>query len=190
MAMAARQESSETNGINVNQLTKTIDAIKQDPRKANAHFGARTIWKGGSQTETSIQSFAIGGKEETSRKQPFLLQGDEPAVLLGEDKAPSSVEAVLHALGSCLTVSFIDSAAMKGIQIDSLVFVLEGDLDLRGFLGIDKSVRPGYRSIRATCNVKADASQEQIAQLCKDAQERAPVMDMLVNPVNVEVQMG
>ena len=120
-----------------------------------------------------------------------MLQDDHPAVLLGEDKAPTPTESLLHALASSLNASFVAKASAKGIQINSLSFDLEGDLDVRGgFLGLDKSVRPGCTSIRATCNVKADASREQIKELCDQAQESCPVMDMIKNPVDVQVQMG
>ena len=191
MASSTLQQERDTiNGISLPQLEKTTNAFKQDPEKAKFQFRTETTWKGGLQNETSIQSFRGFGTDDTSRGQPFMLQDDHPAVLLGENKAPTPIESFLHALASCLNASFVAKASAKGIQINSLSFDLEGDLDVRGFLGLDKSVRPGCTSIRATCNVKADASREQIKELCDQAQESCPVMDMIKNPVDVQVQMG
>lgn len=178
------------NGVDVDDLVETIEAIENDPTLARFQFRAHTEWKGGARSRTRIQDFSHAGKKDTSRDEPYQLEGDEPPVLLGSDTAPNAVETVLHALASCLSVGFVYNAAAKGIRVESLDFDLEGDLDLRGFLGLDENVRPGYESLRVTYRVEADASREQLEELCEYTQATSPVVDLLRNPVDVTVAMA
>jgi uncharacterized OsmC-like protein len=117
------------------------------------------------------------------------VEGDEPPVLLGSNAGANAVEAVLHALASCLAVGFIYNAAAQGINVESLSFNLEGDLDLRAFLGLSEDVRPGYSDIRLTYRVKSDAPREKIVELCDYVQKTSPVLDMLRNPVPITVTL-
>lgn len=185
----ARQETTQTNGVNVDQLVDTIEAVKNDPAIARFQFRAHTTWQGGGKSETRIQGFTGAGGEDTSRSKPFVLKGDEPPVLLGENTAPNAVETVLHALTSCLSVGFAYNAAAKGIRVDRLEFDIEGELDLHKFLGIDMDKRAGYHDIRVTYKVEADAPREDLVKLCEYVQETSPVVDILRNPVNVDVRM-
>jgi uncharacterized OsmC-like protein len=180
---------STRNGVDVGQLLATIDAIKDDPNLARFQFQAHNEWLGGGQSETTIQSFEHAGQEDTSRTGPFVLQGDEPPVLLGNNAGPNAVEAVLHALASCLAVGFVYNAAAQGIEVESLEFDLEGDLDLHAFLGLSNSVRPGYENIRVTYQVEADAPREELEQLCDYVQKTSPVLDIIRNPVPVSVEL-
>lgn len=184
------QAPPKLNGVDVGQLVETIEAIEKDPSLAQFQFRAHTVWKGGGLNETRIQSFDHAGDEDTSRESPFILTGDEPPVLLGENAGPNAVEAVLHALASCLSVGFVYNAAAKGIEVKALDFDIEGDLDLRGFLGLDQSVRPGYHAVRVTYRVDADAPREDLEGLCEYVQDTSPVADLLRNPVDVSVSMA
>jgi len=111
-------------------------------------------------------------------------------VLLGNNAGPAAVEAVLHALASCLTVGFVFNAAAQGIKVESLSFDLEGDLDLQGFLGLSKTVRPGYENIRLTFHVQSDAPLEKIEELFDYVQQTSPVMDIIRKPVPVTVTVA
>lgn len=175
------------NGVDVTQLVQTVEAITADPSLAAFRFRASNTWLGGGHSRTSIGGFYGAGTEDSSREKPFVLEGDEPPVLLGENTAPNAVEAILHALGSCLAVGISYNAAAKGIELRGLEFDLEGELDLHGFLGLSDDVRPGYSDIRVTCRVDSDAPAEQIDELCAYAQRTSPVLDILRNPVNVTV---
>lgn len=180
---------TQLNGVNVDDLLETIEAVENDANLAQFRFRAHTEWQGGGRSETRIQEFTHAGEVDDSREKPFVLEGDEPPVLLGGDTAPNAVETVLHALASCLSVGFIYNAAAKGIEVEALDFDLQGELDLRGFLGLDESIRPGYSDIRVTCRVQADAPREELEELCEYTQDTSPVVDVLRNPVNVEVSM-
>src|SRR5690606_22838463 len=100
----AQEIVSRVNGVNVDQLVGTIEAVKQNPALARCTFRAETEWIRGGHSRTRIQGFYAAGQEDTSRAQPFVLEGDEPPVLLGENHGPNAVEAALHALASCLAV--------------------------------------------------------------------------------------
>jgi uncharacterized OsmC-like protein len=177
------------NGVNVEQLVGTINAIKDDPEIARFRFRAETEWVGGGHSRTTIQSFYGAKQEDASRTRPFVLEGDEPPVLLGGNAGPNAVEAVLHALASCLSVGFIYNAAAQGIRVDSLRFRLEGDLDLHAFLGLSQTGRPGYQGIRVTYQVKSNAPREKVLELCDYVQKTSPVLDIVRNPVPVTISL-
>lgn len=177
------------NGVDVDQLVDTINLIKHQPELARFKFRASTEWVSGGHSRTGVQSFYGAGQEDTSRTKPFVLKGDEPPVLLGENHGPNAVETVLHALTSCLTVGFIYNAAAQGIKVDALEFEVEGDLDLHNFLGLSEEVRPGYDNIRLTYKVKADAPEEKLTELCAYVQKTSPVLDIIRNPVPVSISM-
>ena len=185
----AVQTQTIVNGVNVDQLVGTINAIKGNPDLARFKFRAETEWIGGGHSRTRIQSFYGAGQEDTSRSKPFVLEGDEPPVLLGQNAGPNAVEAVLHALASCLSVGFIYNAAAQGIKVDSLEFKLEGDLDLHAFLGLSDKVRPGYENIRLTYRVKSDAPRDKLEALCDYVQKTSPVLDIIRNPVPVTIDL-
>jgi uncharacterized OsmC-like protein len=177
------------NGVNVTQLIDTIEAIKKQPDLAKFQFRAHTAWDSGGRSHTEIQGFFGAGVEDSSRSKPFVLVGDEPGVLLGGNAGPNAVEASLHALASCLSVGFIYNAAAMGIEVSSLEFDLEGDIDLQGFLGLSEVVRPGYSGIRIKYRVRADAPRDKLEELCDYVQRTSPVLDIIRNPVPVSIDL-
>ena len=178
------------NGVDVNRLKQTIGNVSGDPERAQFQFRATHKWLGGAHACTTIEDFFGAGREDTSRRQPFRLEADEPAVLLGEDHGPNATEALLHALASCLSSTFIYHAAAKGIDVEGLTLELEGDLDIRGFLGVSNDVRNGFSQIRVTFRVDSDAPRKQIEELVALAQRRSPVFDMVSNPVPVAASLA
>lgn len=183
--------SKTLNGVDLARLNQTIEHIEGDPSLARFTFRSTSTWEGGAQTRTQIQGFYGAGKEDASRQQPFVLEGDEPPVLLGTDTAPNAVETLLHALTSCLAVGFAYNAAAQGIDVEKLEFEVEGDLDLHAFLGLEDpdTTRPGYQNIDVRYRVQADAPRERLEELCAYVQKTSPVMDALRNPVDVSVSM-
>ena len=178
------------NGVNVDQLMGTIEAVKKDPDIARFQFRAKSRWISGGHCRTEIKGFFGGGQEDASRTRPFILEGDEPAILLGEDHGVNAVEAVLHALASCLSVGFVYNASAMGISVESLEFTLEGNLDLHGFLALSETTRPGYEEIKVNCRIKADAPREKLEALCAHVQKTSPVLDILRKPVPVTLNLA
>lgn len=177
------------NGVNIDQLVATIEAIKEDPDVANFQFRAKTKWVNGGHCRTEFKNFYGAKVEDTSRKEPIILEGDEPSVLLGNDNGANAVEVVLHALASCLSVGFVYNAAAWGISVESLEFSLEGNIDLHAFLGLSETIRPGYENIKVKYSVKADAPKEKLEELWTYVQKTSPVLDVLRNPVSVTIEM-
>lgn len=185
--MTATTNTAPSNGIDVGQLTQTVEAIQADGDLATFRFRAHNAWLGGGRSRTRLQRFWGAGAEDTSRPEPFVLDGDEPQVLLGTDQAPNAVEAVLHALASCLAVGMAYNAAARGITIRTLEFDLEGELDLHGFLGLSDETRAGYQHVQVSYQIDSDASGDVIDDLCAHVQKTSPVLDILRNPVDVTI---
>jgi uncharacterized OsmC-like protein len=78
-------------------------------------------------------------------------------------------------------------AAARGIQIEEVESTLEGDIDLHGFLELDKKVRNGYQGIRVNFKIKADVPEEQLQEIVQLGAARSPVFDSLVHGVPVSI---
>ena len=116
------------------------------------------------------------------------LTVDEPESLGGTD-APNPIELILASLGSCQEITYKAYAAALGIPIDSVSVTLAGDIDLRGFFAVDESVRAGYQAIKGTVRIESSASPEAIAQLREIVNSHCPVLDIIKEPVPVELDV-
>jgi uncharacterized OsmC-like protein len=182
----AKQFSTVINGVMVDDLFTTIDAIKDRPTIAKFNFRVRNQWESGSRNHSTVDNFS-GASQELSHPQPFVLEADEPAILLGKDMAANPVEYLLHALASCLTTSMVYHAAARGIQIEEVESSLEGDIDLHGFLELDKTVRKGLQGIRVNFKIKADVPDDQLEEIVRLGSAHSPVFDSLTHGVPVSV---
>lgn len=171
------------NGVNVTKLLDTIGAVKGNPEIAKFQFRATNQWIKGGHNRTTIKEFYGACQEDTTRTEPFVLDADEPPILLGEDLGPNPVEYVLKALAGCMTTTLVYHAASRGIVVEEVESTLEGDLDLQGFLGIKKDVRKGFQNIKVSFKVKSDGDTQLLEQLAKNS----PVFDIVTNPVPVSV---
>ena len=178
-----------TNGVAVDALAETIDAVRATPSLGEAHFRLRNRWVDGALNRSTIQGFYAAGNEDTSRVQPFVYDNDEPPVLLGENRGANPVEYLLHGLAGCVTTTFVYYAAANGVKIDALESTLEGDIDLRGLLGVSP-VTPGFQNIRVELKVTSDAPAEKLHELVLLAQRRSPVFNSVARPVPVSVSLA
>ncbi len=176
------------NGVNVDDLFTTIDAIKEQPTIAKFKFRANNKWINGGLNRTTIKDFD-GARQTHQHKNAFVFEADEPPVLLGEDQGANPVEYALTALAACITTSLVYHAAARGIQLEEVESRLEGDLDLHGFLGLDDNVRKGYEGVKVTFKIKADAPEEELEEICKLGPTYSPVFDIFTNKVPVSVQL-
>jgi uncharacterized OsmC-like protein len=176
------------NGVNVDNLFKTVVAVKGNPAIAKFNFRAKNRWINGGNNRTTVNEF-YGACQTHSRSKPFEYVKDEPPILLGQDQGANPVEYALAALAGCLTTSLIYHAAAQGIKIDEVESTLQGDLDLQGFLGMSENIRNGYEKIDVTFRIKADAPEEKLQQLVELAQKRSPVFDMISHPTPVHVHL-
>src|SRR5213593_1896842 len=149
---------SRTNGLDLDALGQLVDEIKKDAAKGFARFKVASSWKGQTRSEARVESYFINGKEIPRR---FSIMADEPHELLGRNSAPNPQELLMAAFNACIMVGYVATASVMGIHLDIVEIETEGELDLRGFLGIDENVKPGYDSIQYTVRLKGDGTSEQ-----------------------------
>lgn len=179
---ATMQECLVRNGVDVAALAATLDAVKGTPALARFVFRASNRWMGGDRNRSTIEDF-YGTGQELRHASPLVMDNAEPPVLLGGDSAANPVEYVLHALIGCLTTTMVYHAAARGIEIASVESRLEGDLDLRGFLGLSTEVRKGFSKVRVRMTVDSTASMSTLRELA----QHSPVFDIVSNSLPVEL---
>ena len=185
--VTAQKVPTIVNGVNVDNLFTTIDAIKAAPSIAKFNFRVENRWEGGSHNRSTVNEFH-GAGQDLSRQTSFVLHADEPSVLLGQDEAANPVEYLLHSLAACLTTSMVYHAAARGIQIEEVESTFEGNIDLHGFLDLDPKVRKGYQGIRVNFKLKADAPDEKLQEIVELGTGHSPVFDSLTKGVPVTVK--
>jgi uncharacterized OsmC-like protein len=188
MATQAALKEKMVNGVDVDQLFATIEAIKGAPDIAKFKFRISNKWINGGNNVTTVTDF-YGAGQDHRHEADFELEADEHQVLLGEDKGPNPVEYLLTGLIGCLTSALIYHAAARGIKINGIQSRVEGDLNLRGFLGLSPDVKVGYEHIRVYFKIDADVSDEQKQELIQIAQKYSPVFNTVVNPTPVSVSL-
>lgn len=181
-------EMTTNNGVNVEALLGAREALAVTPEGAQFQWRAECQWLNGTHSQTKVQGF-FGLGEEQSHKKYFVYDADHPAVFASEDNGPTPVEYMLVGLASCLTAGIASVAQHRDIQLRSVKATLEGDMDIRGILGIDSDVRNGYSGIKVNFEIDADASKEDIEALVAQSQKRSAVFDIITNPTNVMVEV-
>ena len=185
--MAQKKETS-VNGIDVGQLFGTIDSIKKNPEIARFNFRATNQWIAGTHNQATVKNFYGAGMEDSSR-EPMVFELDEPPVLCGTNLGANPVEYLLAALSGCLTTTMVAHAAARGIEIRKVESRYEGDLALRGFLGLSDAVPVGYQRIGVYFKIDADVSEGQKEELVAMARKYSPVFNSIAKPVPVSVQL-
>jgi uncharacterized OsmC-like protein len=181
-------QNKTINGVNVKELFSTIDAIKTNPDIAKFKFRATNKWINGTHNRATIKDFYGALKEDNSR-EPTVFELDEPPVLLGKNNGANPVEYLLSALSGCLTTSLIAHASAQGIEIRGVESRYEGDIDLRGFLGISEAVPVGFQNIRVYFKIDADVSDEQKEEMIRMAQKYSPVFNTVTKSAPVSVHL-
>ncbi|BAU65374.1 OsmC family protein [Stanieria sp. NIES-3757] len=183
--MTVTTQQITLNGVDVNYIAQTIEAIEQDPSIAEFKFRAKNHWIDGGHNRATIDGY-YGAKQEHQRSEPFVMDADEPPILAGKDLGANPVEYLLRALAGCLMTTMVYHAAVRGIKIEELEMELEGDLDLRGFLGLSNEVRKGYENIRVNFRVKTD---EPNLDRLKALSKLSPVYDVTANGTNIDISV-
>ena len=181
----AQQAPTVTNGVNVDDVMNVIGTIERDAGFAKFQFGAKNRWINGGLNRSEIKDFFGGNRQDDTRTQSFVLDNDEPTLLAGDDSAPNPVEYILHALAGCLTTTLVYHAAVRGIEIESVESSYEGDIDIRGLLGLSDDVRKGYNNVRVRMQVRSDASAETLRELAMFS----PVYDIVSQSLPVEFEL-
>ncbi len=173
------------NGVNTAAIEDAVRAIEADPDTAKFKFRLRNEWITGGHNQAETCDF-FGAKEEHKHSKCFEWESDEPVELAGSDLGPNPVEHLLNALAACLTTTMVYHAALRGIKIDKVEAELEGNIDLRGFLGLSDQVRRGYKNIKAKFRVQTDA--DNLDRL-KALSKLSPVFDVTSNGTQIDIEM-
>jgi len=185
--MSATEEitskSTWVNGVNVTALAATLGAVAEQPALGRFQFRARNRWIGGARNRSAIKGFYGAGQEDTTRKESYVFDADEPPVLHGEDKGANPVEYLLHALAGCMTTTMVYHAASRGIGIEAIESSFEGDIDIRGFTGLSPDVPKGYQKTRVAFRVKTRGDAGVLAELTR----MSPVYISVGGSVPIEV---
>ncbi len=92
---AITKEQTITNGVDVDALLGTIDAVAAQPELARMQFRADNCWIDGACNRTTVKDIYGAGQEQI-REKTFTLQKDEPVFLLGSDTGANPVEHLLE----------------------------------------------------------------------------------------------
>jgi uncharacterized OsmC-like protein len=163
------------NDVDIAAVGALADAITTDPVKADTTWSASVSWDGGFRTTTTIRDFAS-------------IPTDEPEGLGGTDTAPNPVEQLLGALGSCLAIGYAANASAVGIRIDNLRIDVEGDLNLKSFLGLEPG-HAGYDTLRASVHIESDATDDAIAALHDTVVATSPVGHTLAGAIPLAIDL-
>lgn len=188
--MTTSTRSSLINGVDVIKLKQTINAIQETPSLAEFRFRIDHRWLGGGHNRTTVKTSHGAGQDFPERDGKFSMEADEPEILLSGDKAPNPVEHLLHALISCVTSTAIYHAAARHIPVESVESELVGDLDLRGFLGLDPDVPKGYRSVTMRMRIGGDLSEDQKREVMQLGCTYSPVFNSVSPGVPISVELA
>jgi uncharacterized OsmC-like protein len=168
------------NGINVDELFALIDHVKREPAKGGTKWRVITTWQGQARSRSEIEGYEIGGEKVPRR---FSIDIDEPGELGGSNRFANPQEHLIAALNACMTVGYVAQCAVRGITLESLAIETGGDIDLRGFLGIDPAVPRGYEKLSYTVRIKGNGTREQFAEIHQAVMATSPNFYNMSQPV-------
>lgn len=150
------------NGINVDALQGFAHNVAKNPALGDVRFNVKTKWEHQTRSVATVSHYDLAGERHARH---FEIAADEPAELLGQNTAPNPQELLMAALNACLSVGYAANAAAMGITVHSLEIETDGKLDMRGFLGLDESINPGYDEVSYVVRLRTDASRERVEEL-------------------------
>jgi uncharacterized OsmC-like protein len=185
-ATLEKPQKMAMNGVDVPTLAATLGVVGQQPDIAKFTFRATGEWLSGTHSRTAFGGY-FGALAEQEHRVVHTIDGDHPAVLCGQDNGVTPVEMLLAGLSACITAGIGNIASIRQIRLESVETSIEGDINLNGIFGLDKTVRNGFSGIRATFRIKGDAPAEELEQLVRQSVARSAVFDVLTNGVPVSV---
>jgi uncharacterized OsmC-like protein len=185
MASQTKAVVGDLNGVDVERLRNTGEAMRSVPALAKFTFRVSNRWLKGGLNRTTINGFRGAGGE--NHRDGFVIDNAEPSLIAGHDEAPNPVEYLLHALVGCLTTTFVYHAAMQGVRVRAIESQVEGQVDLRSFLGVREDVPGGFEAVSVRFRVSADCPDDELASLMDAARRRSPVANFVVRAVPTSV---
>lgn len=185
MSTATLSPPVVTNGVDVTAMMDVIAAVQGDPEIGKFNFRLTNDWIDGDRNRSTIKDFTGALATHRADGKAFVFENGEHQVLLGRDEAPNPVEWVLHALIGCMITTTAYHCAARGIEVRAISSEVDGDIDLRGFLGLSDEVRKGYSRIRVRMRVQTAAPAETI----KAITDMSPVKDVVGGSVPIDVSV-
>ena len=172
------------NDINIEGLDAYINVISENPKEAIVTYGITAKWLGGVKTQIQTHNQNVGSKEIV---KVFKFSIDEPAELLGNNINPTPQDYLFGGLAGCMMVGFVVGATKKGIKLDSVELKIKGNLNLRGFLNVDKDVPIGFDKIGFDYEVKGDGTQSDYDEIIRNVQHFSPNYRTISDAVQLSV---
>jgi uncharacterized OsmC-like protein len=183
LAQTKAAEPTVVNGINVDDLSALIEGVRRDPAKAKTHWRVNSVWQGQTRSRTQVDGFEIGGEQVARR---FSIDVDEPCELGGSNRFANPQEYLLAALNGCMMVGYVAQCALRGITLEKLEIETHGEIDLRGFLGIDPAVLPGYGHLTYVVRIKGSGTRDQFIEIHKAVMATSPNFHNVSRPVDLK----
>jgi uncharacterized OsmC-like protein len=162
---------------------RTIQRPLKEQYRADPGAAQITLRATGNQTDVPIGCSVDIGRA--------IYQAQAHPGVGGEGTSACSGDLLLGALAACAQLTCQMVATAMGIPTERIEVVIEGDLDLRGTLGMARDVPIGFETIRARFNIEApDATPEQLAALQEKTEQYCVVMQTLRQPPPVQVEWG
>lgn len=175
-------QTEQVNGIDTQALKQTIQAVAEDASKGKAKFQVMTNWQGGTKSTSRVEKWSLGGQE---LPRNFTVSTDEPPELCGMGTAPNPQEVLMAGLNACMMVGYVAGCALHGIELESVSIETEGELDLRGFLGLDPNVKPGYEEVHYTVRIKGKGTPEQFEHVHQTVMATSPNFSNFATPIKM-----
>jgi uncharacterized OsmC-like protein len=177
--------AEQLNDVNVPKIKELDHVLRQTPAAAKATFTVKSTWHRGTKAVIEVGKMTAGGQNFFPPTRKFVMLTDDPDVLGGVDSAPTPAETLVAALAGCLTSGIAANASLFDVPVDAIDIDMEADIDLRGVMGHDKSVRSGFSDIRYTVTIKSPAAEDKVRRCKETIDRKSPVRDTIANPVNV-----
>jgi len=174
------------NGINVDNLMTLVEGVSASPANGMTNWKVKTSWQDQTHSRSRIDGFGIGG-ERVARE--FSIDIDEPCELGGSNRHANPQEHLIAALNACMTVGYVAQCSLRGIELESLEIETKGDIDLRGFLGLDPNVENGYSSLSYTVKIKGSGTPAQFEEVHAAVIATSPNFYNIANSVALKPEL-
>lgn len=177
--------ADQLNDVNLEAMKALDRAVRENPALGKRTVKVRSSWLRGTKTLIEVGEHQGVNGRATPKTRRFIMTADAPPGLGGVDTGPAAVEVLLGALAGCLTSGIAANAALFDVPIEGLDIEMEADLDLRGLLGHDKSLRNGFSDIRYTVTIDSPAPEDKVRRCKETIDRKSPVLEALTTPIRV-----
>ncbi len=168
------------NNINLEEMKSFVEEVKQDLAKSKRIKKVECSWSFDEKKSQMVSKVQYAQGETT-------LQSDLAPFMGGTGSAPDPIQYCLFGLAACFAGTFMSTATMMGIKIESLKVSAENSLDFSKTIGLTKN--PISEKVKIVTEVKSAAKKEQLKELEKLSRESCPGVYCLVNPIPLELEL-